>query len=124
MPDRAVVFVADSSFATFELLSLASGIPNLSLVTRLRLDAQLWAEAPARKPGQRGRPALKGKRLPSPRQVLEDGRTKWAKIELEHWYGGGKREAEVHSETAIWYRRSGCAGCWCVILLPSLSRRR
>lgn len=104
LPNRVVVFVADSSFATFELLSLASAIPNLSLVTRLRLDAQLWAEAPARKPGQRGRPALKGKRLPSPQQVLEDGRTKWAKIELEHWYGGGKREVEVHSETAIWYK--------------------
>jgi DDE superfamily endonuclease len=104
LPDRCLVFVADSSFATFELLALASGIPSLSLVTRLRMDAQLWAEAPPRKPHQKGRPRLKGERRPSPQEVLDHRRTKWTKIELEHWYGGGKREVEVHSETAIWYK--------------------
>jgi hypothetical protein len=104
LPTRDLVFVADSSFATFELLALASGIPNLSLVTRLRMDAQLWAPAPARQPRQIGRPRLKGERRPSPQQVLEDRKTKWAKVEVDHWYGGGKREVEVHSETAIWYK--------------------
>jgi len=104
LPDRVVVFVADSSFATFELLALASGVPNLSLVTRLRLDAQLWAPAPARQAGQVGRPRLKGERRPSPQQVLEDRQTKWTKVELEYWYGGGKREVEVHTQTAIWYK--------------------
>ena len=104
LPDRDLIFVADSSFATFELLALVSGIANVSLVTRLRLDAQLWAPAPLRKPGQIGRPRLKGARRPSPQQVLENARTKWRKVELEQWYGGGKREVEVHSETAIWYK--------------------
>jgi hypothetical protein len=104
LPDRLLVFVADSSFATFELLALVSGMPNLSLVTRLRMDAQLWAPAPLRKPGQKGRPRLKGERLPAPQQVLEASKTKWTKIEIDHWYGGGKREVEVHSETAIWYK--------------------
>lgn len=104
LPDRLLVFVADSSFATFDLLALVSSMPNVSLVTRLRMDAQLWAPAPARKPGQIGRPRLKGKRLPSPQQVLEASKTKWTKTEVEQWYGGGKREVEVHSETAIWYK--------------------
>ena len=104
LPDRPLVFVADSSFATFELLALVSRLANCSLVTRLRLDAQLWAEAPARKAGQLGRPRLKGRRLPSPQQVLAARKTKWAKVEVDHWYGGGKREVEVHSETAIWYK--------------------
>lgn len=104
LPNRLLVFVADSSFATFELLALVSSIDHLSLVTRLRLDAQLWAPAPVRKPGQIGRPRLKGKRLASPQQVLEASKTKWTKIEVDHWYGGGKREVEVHSETAIWYK--------------------
>jgi hypothetical protein len=104
LPDRVLVFVADSSFATFELLALVSGIPNCSLVTRLRLDAQLWAEAPVRRPGQVGRPRLKGERRPSPQQVLKNRHTKWTKIEVRQWYGGGKRKVEVHSETAIWYK--------------------
>jgi len=111
LPDRVLVFVADSSFATFELLALASGLPNCSLVTRLRMDAQLWAEALERKPGQKGRPRLKGKRLASPQQVLANGKTKWTKIELDHWYGGVKREVEVHSQTAIWYK-SGQPPVW------------
>lgn len=104
LPERVLVFVADSSIATFELLALVSGLANLSLVTRLRLDAQLWAPAPPRKPRQKGRPRLKGKRLASPQQVLESGKTKWTKVEIDHWYGGGKRQVEVHSETAIWYK--------------------
>lgn len=104
LPDRVLIFVADSSFATFELLALVSSLPNCSLVTRLRLDAQLWAPAPRRKPGQKGRPRLKGERRPSPQQVLNDSKTRWTKIEIDHWYGGGKREVEVHSETAIWYK--------------------
>lgn len=103
-PARLLVFVADSSFATFESLALVSGIPNCSLVTRLRIDAQLWAEAPARKPGRVGRPRLKGERRPSPQQVLKNHQTKWTKIEVEQWYGGGKRKVEVHSEAAIWYK--------------------
>ena len=104
LPSRALVFVADSSFATFELLALASGIINLSLVTRLRMDAQLWAPAPPRKPGQTGRPRLKGERRPSPQQVMKDRRTKRMRLEVAQWYGGGKRKVEVHSETAIWYK--------------------
>lgn len=111
LPDRVLVFVADSSFATFELLALASGLANLSLVTRLRMDARLWAEAPPRKPGQTGRPRLKGARCPSPQQVLEAGKTKWTKVEVAQWYGGGKREVEVHSQTAIWYK-SGQPPVW------------
>jgi hypothetical protein len=104
LPDRLLVFVADSSFATFDLLALVTGLPNVSLVTRLRMDAQLWAPAPVRKPGQIGRPRMKGKRLPSPQQVVEASKTLWTKIEVAQWYGGGKREVEVHSETAIWYK--------------------
>jgi hypothetical protein len=85
LSERQLVFVADSSFATFELLALASGLRNCSLVRRLRMDAQVWDEAPPRKPGQTGRPRLKGERLPSPQQVLDDSKTKWKKIDIEQW---------------------------------------
>lgn len=104
LPDRAVVFVADSSFAVLDLLSLISGRPQVSLITRLRLDAQLWEPAPARQPGQNGRPRLKGARRPSPQQVLADPKTQWTQLEIEHWYGGEKRVVEVYSETALWYK--------------------
>src|SRR5437016_2202891 len=46
LPDRAVVFVADGSFAVLDLLSLISGLPPVSVITRLRMDAQLDDPAP------------------------------------------------------------------------------
>jgi hypothetical protein len=104
LPDRAVIFVADSSFAVLDLLSLIRGIPQVSVMTRLRLAAQLWAPAPARKPRQNGRPRLTGARRPSPHQVLADPKTQWTTLEIEHWYGGEKRAVEVYSETALWYK--------------------
>jgi hypothetical protein len=95
LPNRAVVFVADSSFAVLDLLYLISGIPQVCLITRLRLEAQLWDPAPERKPGQNRRPRRKGVRRPSPQQVLAHPKTRWSKLEIEHWYGGERREVAV-----------------------------
>jgi hypothetical protein len=102
LPERVQVFVTDSSFAVFVLLDQVSRLKNASLITRLRMDAQLYDFAPARKVGQMGRPRLKGARRPSPAQRLKDRKTKWEKLELEDWYGGGKRQVEVYSETCLW----------------------
>jgi hypothetical protein len=102
LPDRVLVFVTDSSFAVFVLLDKVSRLKNVSLITRLRMDAQLYDCAPERKPGQRGRPRIKGARRPSPAQRLEDPETKWKKIKVQDWYGGGERQVEVYSETCLW----------------------
>ena len=102
LPNRVLVFVTDSSFAVFVLLDKVSRLKNVSLITRLRMDAQLYDFAPTRKPNQRGRPRIKGARRPSPQQRLADPKTKWQKIKLENWYGGGTREVEVYSETCLW----------------------
>src|SRR5207253_8525438 len=61
LPDRALVVVADSTYAALELLPDAAGLrPAVTVVTRLRLDAALYDPAPARVAGRRGRPRLKG----------------------------------------------------------------
>jgi hypothetical protein len=103
LPDRSLVFVADSSFAALNLLKLVSGLPTVSLITRLRLDAALYDPAPSRRPHQQGRGRLKGNRRPTLQQVLADPKTKWTKLEIDNWYGEGKREVEVCSQTAVWY---------------------
>ena len=41
LPNRAVVFAADSSYAALELLDQVKKLPRASLITRLRLDAAL-----------------------------------------------------------------------------------
>ena len=49
------------------------------------------------------------------------------KMEVEHWYGGGKRKVEIYTETCVWYKsghnRSRFVGCWYVIRKASLIRK-
>jgi DDE superfamily endonuclease len=98
-----VVVVADSSYAVIALLKQVSDTPEVSLITRLRLDAALYDPAPPRAPRQQGRPRKKGARRPTLQQVLSDPQIKWSPIRVDNWYGGGAREVEVCTDTAVWY---------------------
>jgi hypothetical protein len=101
LADRRVVVVADSSFAALELIAAVRR--HVCLITRLRLDASLFEPAPQRRPGQRGRPRRKGRRLPKLSTVLADPTTVWTKITMADWYGGQSRALEYVSSTAVWY---------------------
>jgi len=103
LPGREVVVVADSSYAVIELLKQVSDTPGVSLITRLRLDAALYDPAPVRAPGQNGRPRKKGARRPTLQQVRKDAQTPWTPLTVSQWYGGGAREVEVCTDTAVWY---------------------
>jgi hypothetical protein len=103
LPGREVVVVADSSYAVLELLKQVSDTPDVSLITRLRLDAALYDPAPSRTPGQNGRPRKKGGRRPTLQQVLSDPPTQWSTVRVNNWYGEGAREVEVCTDTAVWY---------------------
>ena len=66
LPKRALVIVADSSFAVIELLERMRRLTNpICMVTRLRLDAALYEPPPARKPGKRDGLARKEPVCPS-----------------------------------------------------------
>jgi hypothetical protein len=99
--DRRVVIVADSSFAALELIAAVRR--HVCLITRLRLDASLFEPAPKRRPGQRGRPRLKGKRLPKLSAVLTDPNTVWTSVTMAEWYGGQRCMLEYVSGVAVWY---------------------
>jgi hypothetical protein len=103
LPDRALIVVADGGYAALELLAwCVRQARPVTVITRLRLDAALYAPAPARRPGRRGRSRLKGKRLPSLAQRLKQARTRWQRCRL-CWYGGEARRLEVATGTAVWY---------------------
>ena len=103
-PDRAIVAVADSSYAALALLATCqAGAAPVTLVTRLRLDAALYAPAPPRRPQQRGRPRLKGQRLPPLQTLAAQPATIWTPLTVAHWYGTGERQVELLSDTAGWY---------------------
>ena len=118
-PGRALIFVADGSYAALELLgwcvrvsarrTVRNAAATLTLITRLRLDAALYRPAPKRVCGKRGRSRLKGSRLPTLAKRLKLKSTRWEKATLP-WYGaaGTEREIEYATGTALWYH-SGMA---------------
>jgi hypothetical protein len=104
LPDRTLVVVADSSFAAIELLGCVQRLPNpICMIARFRLDAALYEPAPPRKPGQNGRPRLKGARLPTLEQRIRDRKTAWELVTICNWYGEARRTIEIVSGTAVWY---------------------
>src|ERR1019366_5120476 len=101
LPDRKIVIVADSSFAALDLIAAVRR--HVCLVTRLRLDANLFAPAPKRRPGQRGRTAKKRRPLLKLSKVLEKKTTRWTRLSMPYWYGDERCILEIATETAIWY---------------------
>jgi len=75
-PRREIVAVADRTYASLKLLDRCRKLSDpITFITRLRLDAVLYEPAPPRRPGQIGRPRLKGERLSNLSVVAEDPKT-------------------------------------------------
>jgi hypothetical protein len=103
LPNRAIVVVADSSYAVLELLASCATLPiPVTIITRLRLDAALYDPAAQREPGKKGAPRKKGERQPTLSQRLADPKTEWQRLSVA-WYGGTRRTIELASGTAVWY---------------------
>ncbi len=100
-PERPLVVVGDSAYAVLDFLAATRGAATV--VTRLRLDARLFAPAPPRQPGQRGRPRIKGDRLPSLAQRAADPATTWQTIQVPLWYGTRDRAIQIVTGTAVWH---------------------
>jgi hypothetical protein len=83
------------------------GLPDrrVTLTSRLRLDANLFAPPPMRTPTSRGRPAQKGSQLAKLKTLLSNPTTSWTRIFVSAWYGHASGKAlEITSGVALWYR--------------------
>ncbi len=104
LPGRKLVVVMDGGYAAIDFLWKVAKLAHpITLITRFRLDAALYAPAPQRQPGKKGRPRKKGQRLPTLEQVLKEAQTAWKKVIIPNWYGEGRREVEITSNTAVWF---------------------
>ena len=101
LPNRRLVVVADSGFAALDLLAAVRS--RVCMITRLRLDANLFRPAPKRRRGQRGRTPLKGRALPKLSAVLKNKRTVWTSVVVSQWYNAQQRRLLVATGTALWY---------------------
>jgi DDE superfamily endonuclease len=100
-PDRQFVFAGDGGYGTHELSRFASRRRGrLHLVSRFYADANMYMLPPV-VGKKKGRPRVKGKKLPTPAQVV--GRAKRQRLNVA-WYGGGRRNVEIVSGTGHWYK--------------------
>jgi DDE superfamily endonuclease len=99
-PGRTFLFVGDAGYGTHEVarFCLRHG-DRLTLVSKLHPDASLY-EPPPPYTGK-GRPRVKGARLPKPRQAAAAGQPQRLEV---GWYGGGGRAVEVVTGTGHWYK--------------------
>lgn len=100
-PGRRFVLAVDGAYATHDLARFACRHGRrLAVVSRFYPDANLYLP-PAARARKRGRPRIRGRKLPSPRRtVAKAARMRWT----VGWYGGGTRRVEGISGAGHWYR--------------------
>lgn len=98
-----LVLVVDGGMAAVKLgLRCASLKTPVTFVSRLRLDAALYAPPGPQPKSKRGPKPKKGERAPSLAARLADPATTWTCQSID-WYGGRQRLIEYTTETDLWY---------------------
>ena len=97
---KAWILVGDGAYACMALAKscVKSGA---TLISRLRLDAQLYEAPEAKKKGKRGRNRVKGKRIQL-KELLVDPNQVWQTLTVK-WYGGEQRIIECLTFECLWY---------------------
>ena len=97
-PGRRLEVVADGAYAAKALRHLPG---HVDLTTRLLATAALYAPAPPPPSGKRGRPALKGQRLPNLKTIADDPDTRFERIAASG--SGVPPLLDCHLLDCLWY---------------------
>lgn len=96
-PGRIVELVMDGAYAS----RAWRGLPGrVTVTTRMRGNARVHKLAPARQPGQKGRPPLKGAKLPTLAEIAQTAIFKRATVTGPD---GRERTVHVHEFVCLWY---------------------
>jgi hypothetical protein len=98
---RTFILIGDGGFACIRL-GHACKKENVTLVSRLRLDAALYDLPSTPAKGQRGRHREKGTRFISLKLIAADTTQAWREIEVS-WYGGVKKTVRMLTGINLWY---------------------
>ena len=100
-PGRRLIFVGDSGYGTHEVARFCHRHRlGLTLVSKLHPDANLFEPPPPY--SGKGRPRVKGRALPKPRQAAAEARR--LRRRTVAWYGGGTRRVGTLSGDGHWYK--------------------
>jgi len=92
------ILVGDGAYACMKLAS-ACIKKNVTLISRLRLDAQLF-DFPSNEK-KKGRKRIKGNRIHL-KELLHDSTQGW-QTAIVNWYGGEKKQIEYLTFICLWY---------------------
>lgn len=98
---RSFILIGDGGFACIRL-GHACIKNNITLVSRLRLDAALYELAPTPEKRQVGRRREKGSRFYSLKQLATDLTQPWCDTQVI-WYGGEAKAIRILSGVNLWY---------------------
>ena len=96
---RPWILVGDGAYACMDLAA-ACIKQNVTLISRLRLDAQLF-QFPIIEKKKKGRKPIKGKRIYL-KDLLVDQTQTW-QTGIVNWYGGEKKTIEYLTFICLWY---------------------
>ena len=100
-PQRKFILVGDGGYASHNLARFCHRhCAHVTLVSRFHGDANLY-DVPPVKRGLTGRPRKKGRKLPSPSQIVKKAKRRRFAVQ---WYGGQTRRVELFWGDAHWYK--------------------
>lgn len=106
-PTRRIEVVGDATYSAVHLVRHCQTLAQpVHLISRLRLDANLY-DPPALQPKTKmGPKPKKGARQPKLSERLADPNRVWRPLHVL-WYDGQSRRLEMQSGKALWYTRGG-----------------
>ena len=117
---RGFRVVGDSEYSG---KSVSRELPaNADLVGRMVMNAALYDEPSAPKPGRSGRPRKKGERLANPAELAKSRSVKWTKTRVDI-YGKSVR-VWFKSVRALWYNSAGARLLNVVVVRDPSGKRR
>lgn len=118
-PEQRFHVLADSTYAG---RSVASALPqSFDFTGRMHFDAQIFTGPKGHRPkGRPGRPQIRGKRLPSPRQMLKRQRGRVLDLDIY----GRREKARVVTQDGLWYKAMGTRRIRVVAVEPRSTGRK
>jgi hypothetical protein len=105
LPDRKFVLTGDYQVITHETLAFARRhADRVTVIGRLRGDANLYAPPVHRDSPQNAGRIKKGKKLPSPAKQIAQLKVSEQKV---RWYGNKRRTVRYVTEQALWFDHHG-----------------
>lgn len=96
-PEAQFLFCGDGAYAC--VAGRVAG--NVEVVSRIRRDAALYAPPPKRRKKGPGRPAKRGRRLPTPQKMADQVGKRWKLSEVDLY--GKIVERQLYAFNALWY---------------------